>query len=58
MLIVTKLYYTFKCVYFFSRAAHKYDEVASLEENLQDLKKEFWKKQTQQEDYARFHAYK
>lgn len=32
-----------------AKAAHKYDEVASLEENLQELKKEFWKKQTQEE---------
>lgn len=36
-----------------AKAAYKYDEVASLEENLQELKKEFWKRQTQQEDYAK-----
>jgi hypothetical protein len=27
------------------RAAHKYDEVATLEQNLKELKEEYWRQQ-------------
>lgn len=35
------------------RVAHRYDEVTSLEENLHELKKEFWKKQQAQDHIAK-----
>ncbi|RZF35179.1 hypothetical protein LSTR_LSTR012384 [Laodelphax striatellus] len=35
-----------------ARAAHKYDEVVSLEANLQELKDEYWKQQQEIDDLA------
>uniref|UniRef100_T1HBW2 C2H2-type domain-containing protein n=1 Tax=Rhodnius prolixus TaxID=13249 RepID=T1HBW2_RHOPR len=36
-----------------AKVAHRYDEVTSLEENLHELKKEFWKKQQAQDHIAK-----
>ncbi|XP_039286932.1 rabenosyn-5 isoform X2 [Nilaparvata lugens] len=35
-----------------ARAAHKYDEVVSLEANLQELKDEYWKQQQERDEMA------